>query len=102
MDDLIKRITEYIAHGGLFNPDLMDHAEVSRLLIDVRDYLVAQKKLELNLQDLPTYPWKPENWRELERGKYTLNGGCSVCGISGVNGLVCYNTQCPNKVSCQS
>lgn len=29
-----SRITEYLAHGGLFNPDLMDHSAVSRLLQD--------------------------------------------------------------------
>lgn len=33
---LSERITEYLAAGGLFNPEMMDHDKVSRLLIDCR------------------------------------------------------------------
>lgn len=33
------RITEYLATGGLFNPELMDHQAVRDLLIDARDVI---------------------------------------------------------------
>jgi hypothetical protein len=35
--DVRERITEYLSNGGLFNPELMDHAKVRDLLIDFRD-----------------------------------------------------------------
>jgi hypothetical protein len=37
--ELIDRITEYLANGGLFNPDLMDHIAVRDLLIEIRKEL---------------------------------------------------------------
>ena len=33
---LVDRITEYLATGGLFNPELADHTAVRDLLIDCR------------------------------------------------------------------
>lgn len=42
-----ERITEYLVAGGLFNPELMEHDKVSRLLIDARDYIeFLEKRLE--------------------------------------------------------
>ena len=38
--ELCKRITEYLANGGLFNPAHMEHDKVRALLIDCRDALV--------------------------------------------------------------
>ncbi len=35
------RITEYLASGGLFNPELANHEAVRDLLIDARDALTA-------------------------------------------------------------
>ena len=35
--EVSERITEYLSNGGLFNPELMDHAKVRDLLIDFRD-----------------------------------------------------------------
>ena len=37
--ELIQRITNYLAAGGLVNPELMDHEKVRYLLIDCRDEL---------------------------------------------------------------
>lgn len=34
---LIDRITEYLARGGLFNPELMEHKKVADLLADCRE-----------------------------------------------------------------
>jgi hypothetical protein len=82
--ELLNRITEYLANGGLFNPELMDHQEVMRLLMDVRDYL---NDPTINQSVIPQNPFK---W----------DGGCPVCGISGVNGYVCNNPKCPTKVTC--
>ena len=40
--ELIERITEYLASGGLFNPELMNHDAVRDLLIDLREFLSQQ------------------------------------------------------------
>lgn len=37
--DVPARVTEYLANGGLFNPELMDHEVVQTILIDVRDVI---------------------------------------------------------------
>jgi hypothetical protein len=34
-----NRITEYLANGGLFNPEHMNHEEVRNLLMEIREYL---------------------------------------------------------------
>jgi hypothetical protein len=47
--ELSQRITEYLASGGLFNPELMEHDKVRDLLIDCRDFLdliVRSQKLD--------------------------------------------------------
>jgi hypothetical protein len=36
-----NRITGYLSGGGLFNPELADHAAVRNLLIDARNALSA-------------------------------------------------------------
>ena len=41
-DLLIGRITEYLAGGGLFNPELANHDAVRELLIDARAFLLSQ------------------------------------------------------------
>jgi len=38
-DDLGNRITRYLANGGMFNPELMDHEKVRDLLLDCRTAL---------------------------------------------------------------
>jgi hypothetical protein len=38
---LVERITEYLALGGLFNPELMEHGQVKALLIDCRAALAV-------------------------------------------------------------
>ncbi len=40
--ELLKRIGDYFALGGLFNPEMMDHDKVSRLLHDIRDTIEAK------------------------------------------------------------
>lgn len=37
---LEEHITDYLSNGGLFNPELMDHAAVRDLLIDCRAALL--------------------------------------------------------------
>lgn len=79
--DLINRITAYLANGGLFNPEYMTHAEVSKLLIDIRDYLKSNQ-----VMDIPTIPYNP-----------TWYGNCPKCGLKldSVMGYVCSNPECP-------
>jgi hypothetical protein len=45
MDDIISRITDYLANGGLFNPEYMEHEKVRRLLMDCRDELIVSSTL---------------------------------------------------------
>lgn len=40
--ELTLRITNYLALGGLFNPELADHNAVRDLLIDIREHLNEQ------------------------------------------------------------
>lgn len=37
--ELNERITDYLANGGQFNPEYMDHDKVRDLLMDVQTYL---------------------------------------------------------------
>jgi hypothetical protein len=37
--DLVNRITDYLAMGGLFNPELANHTAVRDLLIECRKAL---------------------------------------------------------------
>lgn len=37
MSDIAELLTEYLLHGGLYNPELMQHDKVRDLLIDCRD-----------------------------------------------------------------
>jgi len=36
---IYDKINDYLASGGLFNPELMDHEQVRDLLIECRDLL---------------------------------------------------------------
>lgn len=78
---LIERITDYLAKGGLFNPEMMDSEKVQRLLMDCRDYLM--QRVEFIPPSLPT-------------NSYPINN-CSKCGIKldRVMGYVCYQSGCP-------
>jgi hypothetical protein len=51
-------------------------------------YQAAKKDQSVNI---PTTPYIPPNIK-MEHYK------CPICGSSGVNGYVCYNTKCPTKV----
>ena len=42
LTSLCSRIDSYFAHGGLWNPDEMEHEKVRQLLMDCRDALAAQ------------------------------------------------------------
>ena len=48
---------------------------------------------------VPQTPYTPYPW-ERSYGPVTDLNKCSVCGLSGTNGLVCYNQKCPTKASC--
>ena len=86
---LINRITEYLCNGGLFNPEYMNHAEVSKLLMDVRDYLKYDQVMDIP-RPIPSVPmtgtWKYDK--------------CPQCGITGVNGYACPDHNCPSRITC--
>ena len=39
VQDLVNKITDYLAMGGLFNPELANHLAVRDLLIECREAL---------------------------------------------------------------
>jgi len=45
VQDLINRITDYLAMGGLFNPELANHTTVRDLLIECREALNGMDKV---------------------------------------------------------
>jgi heterodisulfide reductase subunit C len=50
--DCVNRIRNYLASGGLFNPELMEHEKVRDLLVDCRDEITAlEKKLAEQLKN---------------------------------------------------
>lgn len=50
--DLIQRIENYLAAGGLSNPELMDHERVRDLIIDCRDALAHPNPAAQHWHDL--------------------------------------------------
>ena len=42
--EAIQKINEYLANGGLFNPELMDPQAVRDMLLEVRDILAGVHK----------------------------------------------------------
>lgn len=73
MSDVTERITNYLSAGGLFNPELMDHAKVRDLIIYCR---VELERLEARLA---------EAVRERDEAMIELNGvspieTCARCG----------------------
>ena len=87
-NELILRITDYLAKGGLFNPEAMEHEKVQRLLMDVRDYLLDEADKTPN-----KYPTIPP-FTPLQPAWY---GNCPKCGLKldQVMGYVCSDPVCP-------
>jgi hypothetical protein len=44
MSDIAELLTEYLLHGGLYNPELMQHDKVRDLLIDCRDEIARLRE----------------------------------------------------------
>jgi len=44
IDDLVKRLDDYFAMGGLYNPELANHQAVSELLKDCRTAILAMRE----------------------------------------------------------
>jgi len=49
MDDIVKRINEYLTNGGLFNPEYMNHEAMRDLLIECRDRIDDIEELLIEL-----------------------------------------------------
>lgn len=50
--NILDKLTEYFLHGGLYNPELMEHEKVRNLLIEAREeILLLHKKLESGSND---------------------------------------------------
>lgn len=88
------------------------HADVESLKRD-NERLENENKFLQGLVDKLAQPLKPPpsgEYNPWEQGiptwpiksPYSLNTGCQVCGLKGVNGYVCPRTDCPTGVSCQT
>ena len=51
-ENLINRISFYLASGGLFNPELADHIAVRTLLFECREALAQRTWVGLTEEDL--------------------------------------------------
>jgi hypothetical protein len=51
MNDIDARLTEYCLHGGLYNPELMQHGNVRDLLIDCRSEIARLRDAIRRLAD---------------------------------------------------
>lgn len=58
--NLAQRITDYLAGGGLFNPELANHDAVRDLLIECRDALAQSSAAE---QDTRRLDWLAFNFK---------------------------------------
>ena len=50
-EELINKATEYLANGGLFNPESMDHEKVRDLIYQMRNEIAMLKKELANEKD---------------------------------------------------
>lgn len=93
--ELILRITDYLSKGGLFNPESMDHEQVQRLLIDIRDYLLDEADKTPNRY--PSMPPITPLPYPLPNTQPSWYGNCPKCGLKleGTMGYVCPNAECP-------
>lgn len=50
--NILDLINEYLQHGGLFNPESMDHDKVRDLIIRCRDEIERLQEIEWMYNDL--------------------------------------------------
>ena len=74
-EDVIARLTDYLASGGLFNPELAQHDLVSELIRDARDVLMTLTAAQATP---PASPEPPDRTREAFRA-----GFLAVCKRKG-------------------
>lgn len=71
MTDICDRLTEYCLHGGLYNPELMQHEKVRDLLIDCRAEI---KRLRLTDAEREALEWAATHLDNCGWGSATLRG----------------------------
>ena len=63
--ELINKATEYLANGGLFNPESMEHEKVRDLIYQMRNEIASLKKGLANMTySNASYRETAETWRE--------------------------------------
>ena len=82
--DCVGRITAYLTHGGLWNPELAIHEAVRQLFMDCREELItAERELAEARKDAERYRWLRSecgryiDWDELE----SIDGDISEVGF---------------------
>ena len=80
---VLSRITEYLDSGGLWNPELADHAAVRDLILDARDEIDRLRRIlaalrepsEAMLHEMTetwiATPWGANHWQAALRAAVT-------------------------------
>lgn len=81
--DLINRITDYLAIGGLVNPEMMEHEKVRDLLIDCRDALSKQNEKGLLMTPPKSNKCNPDAMASFAAptgSAWEADYKCNLCG----------------------
>lgn len=82
---ILDQVTLYLNHGGLFNPELMDHQKVRNLIITLRDRMVSAQhanerdrvRLVVHLDELrkamQSWKWIPDGETQNAEAEGTLS-----------------------------
>lgn len=73
-ENLINRISFYLASGGLFNPELADHIAVRTLLFECREALAQRTWVGLTKDEVETLSYQAEGntWKAVELAEAKL------------------------------
>jgi hypothetical protein len=97
--DLPARITEYLATGGLFNPELANHDMVRDLMIECRDALEAARQNLAEFRAQAPLGWKHDDFDHVvfkpECPKWPESGWSTVYLVSGFQPCAARTAQPP-------
>jgi hypothetical protein len=65
MSDVLDGVRDYLASGGLFNPELMDHQQTRDLIIECRDEIERLRGLLRDVLLFDVFDYRDEKEMEL-------------------------------------
>lgn len=69
---ILERIQSYLENGGFFNPEMMEHEKVGRLLLDIRDSILP-RPIETAPKDVTpvlTFDSNSQTWEVCQWSRY--------------------------------